>query len=38
MTESVSITLDGKTIVLPVVTGSEDEKALDISKLRDATG
>jgi len=38
MTECVSITLDGKTIELPVVTGSEDEKALDISKLRDATG
>ena len=38
MTESVSITLGGKTIELPIVTGSEDEKALDISKLRDATG
>ena len=38
MTESVSITLEGKTIALPVVTGSEEEKALDISKLRDATG
>lgn len=38
MTESVPLTLDGKTIELPVVTGSENEKALDISKLRDSTG
>jgi len=38
MTESVSLTLDGKSIELPVVLGSEQEKGLDIGKLRDATG
>lgn len=38
MSESVSLTLDGKTVELPVVIGSENEKALDIGKLRDATG
>jgi len=29
---------DGQTIELPVVTGSENEKAIDISKLRSQTG
>lgn len=38
MTQSVSLTLDGKPIELPVITGSENEKALDISKLRSETG
>jgi len=38
MNESVSLTLDGNTVELPVVTGSEGERALDIGKLRDATG
>lgn len=38
MTQSVSLTLEGKTVELPIVVGSEDEKALDVSKLRDATG
>ncbi|ASJ76444.1 citrate synthase [Granulosicoccus antarcticus] len=38
MSESVSIVLDGKSIELPVVEGSEAEKGLDISKLRDTTG
>jgi citrate synthase len=29
---------DGQSIELPVITGSEDEKAIDIGKLRSATG
>lgn len=32
------LTFEGKTIELPVITGSENEKAIDISSLRDATG
>lgn len=32
------LTFEGKTIELPVITGSENEKAIDISALRDATG
>ncbi len=32
------LTLDGKEYDLPVITGSEGERALDIRKLRDATG
>ena len=38
MTETCTITLDGKTYDLPVVIGSEGEKAIDISKLRSQTG
>jgi citrate synthase len=38
MSETAKITLDGKTIELPVITGTENEKAIDISKLRDLTG
>ncbi|MCB9184227.1 MAG: citrate synthase [Flavobacteriales bacterium] len=38
MSEKAQITLDGKTYEFPVVTGSEGEKAIDISKLRDQTG
>ena len=30
--------LDGKTYELPILTGSEGERAIDISKLRDTTG
>ncbi len=37
-TEKATVQLDGKTYELPVVTGSENEKAIDISKLRDTTG
>ena len=29
---------EGKTIELPVITGTENEKAIDISNLRDSTG
>jgi citrate synthase len=32
------LTYEGKTIELPVITGTENEKAIDISNLRDATG
>jgi citrate synthase len=36
--EAAKLTLDGKTIDLPVVRGVEDETALDISKLLAQTG
>jgi len=32
------LTFEGKTIDLPVITGTENEKAIDISALRDQTG
>jgi citrate synthase len=32
------LTYDGKTIELPVIEGTENEKAIDISNLRDSTG
>jgi len=38
MSETAKLILDGQEIDLPVVTGSENEKALDISKLRGSTG
>jgi citrate synthase len=38
MSDKAKLQLDGKTCELTVVTGSEGEKALDISKLRDTTG
>jgi citrate synthase len=38
MSEKASITLDGKIVELPVITGTENEKAVDISKLRDQSG
>ncbi|MGW8193459.1 MAG: citrate synthase [Desulforhopalus sp.] len=38
MDDFVTLTYDGKTIKLPMVTGSEGEKAIDISKLRSETG
>jgi citrate synthase len=38
MSNTAEITLDGKTFSFPVITGSEGEKAIDISKLRDETG
>jgi len=38
MDEIAKIELDGKVIELPVITGTENEKALDISKLRAQTG
>lgn len=38
MAETASISINGTVAELPVVTGSENEKAIDISKLRDLTG
>lgn len=38
MSEKAVVTLDGKSVELPVITGTENEKALDISKLRGQTG
>lgn len=38
MSEKVAINLDGKAVELPVITGTENEKALDISKLRAQSG
>ncbi|MDZ4844326.1 MAG: citrate synthase [Chitinophagales bacterium] len=37
-TDKAILQLDGKTYELPVVVGSENEKAIDISNLRDQTG
>ncbi len=38
MAETANLVLDGKSVELPIVVGSEDEKALDIGKLRESTG
>ena len=38
MSEIAKIELDGKTFEFPVIEGTENEKAIDISKLRDVTG
>ena len=38
MSETASISLNGATFELPVITGTENEKALDISKLRSQSG
>jgi citrate synthase len=38
MSDKAQIILDGKTYEFPIVEGSEGEKAIDISKLRDLTG
>jgi citrate synthase len=38
MSETAKLELEGKIYELPVVCGSENEKAIDISKLRDMTG
>ncbi|HJN50848.1 MAG: citrate synthase [Pseudomonadales bacterium] len=39
MAENAELNLpDGQTIVLPVITGTENEKAIDISRLRAETG
>ncbi len=38
MSEKAKIILEGKEYELPVITGSEGEKAIDIAKLRDLTG
>jgi citrate synthase len=38
MAEKATLTLDGKSFELPVITGTENENAVDISKLRAQTG
>lgn len=38
MSEKAKIILEGNEFELPVITGSEGEKAIDIGKLRDLTG
>src|SRR5476649_1331331 len=38
MSKEAKLELDGKTFSLPTVTGSEDEKAVDVSSLRANTG
>jgi len=38
ITETATLTLKGKEYELPVITGSEGEVAIDITKLRSATG
>jgi len=38
MSEKAKIILEGKEFELPVIAGSEGEKAIDIGKLRDLTG
>ena len=38
MSESVKLFYEGKEYEMPVITGSEGEKAIDISKLRQETG
>ena len=36
--KTAKLTVDGRTIELPVITGTEGEKAIDISRLRQETG
>ena len=38
MAETAILKIEDKTVELPIVVGSEGEKALDISKLRAETG
>jgi citrate synthase len=38
MSEQAEITWDGNKVVLPLITGTAAERAIDISKLRDQTG
>ena len=38
MSETVKLIIEGKTYELPVIVGSEGEKAFDISSLRQQTG
>ncbi len=37
MEQTAKLIIDGKTFELPIVTGSEGERAIDISKLREGT-
>jgi citrate synthase len=38
MEEYATLTLEGKTVKLPIIVGTEGEKAIDISRLREETG
>lgn len=38
MSDKATLTYDGKTYDLPVVEGTENEKGIDISKLRAQSG
>ena len=38
MPENVTLQYDGKSYEMPVFTGTENEKAIDVAKLRDDTG
>jgi len=38
MSNQAELILDGKSYLLPIIEGTEDEKAIDIGKLRDLTG
>jgi len=38
MSETVKLSIEDKTYELPIIEGSENEKAIDISKLRSQTG
>lgn len=38
MSETANLTIGDKKIELPIIVGSENEKAIDISKLRSETG
>ena len=38
MAETAQLRVDGKTLELPIVEGSEGERGIDISKLRAKTG
>ena len=38
MSDTATLTLDGKTFTLPIVRGTLGEPAIDITKLRDLTG
>ncbi len=38
MSEFAELILDGKSFKLPIITGAENEKAINITKLRDETG
>ena len=38
MVKTAKLIVDGKAFDLPIITGTEDEKAIDISNLRAETG
>ena len=38
MTKTAQLTFDGKTIELPIIEGTQGDKAIDITRLRAQTG